>query len=174
MRFCTSPSGVTTISRMRFSDRRRNSMCLKVITRRGVITTPANCVSCDSRLDAVWITRCGLSGSSWLLDLVQVLRLQLPDHEQGVDEEAVAGGRRHAPGGGVRAGDEAELLEIGHHVADGGGRKIEPGVARQGARADRLAFGNVALDQRLEQDLGALVQHGNHCTLGACRSVALR
>ena len=32
-------------------------------TRIHQITTPANWVSCDSRLDAVWITRCGLSGS---------------------------------------------------------------------------------------------------------------
>src|SRR5437762_1269724 len=42
MRFCTSPSGVTTMSRTRFSESRRNSMWRKVrARRRGVITTPA-------------------------------------------------------------------------------------------------------------------------------------
>jgi hypothetical protein len=65
IRFCTSPSGVTTISRMRFSESLRNSMCRNVTARRlGVITTPANCVSCESRFDAAWMTRCGLSGCS--------------------------------------------------------------------------------------------------------------
>ena len=80
--------------------------------------------------------------------------------EQRVDEEAVAARRRHAAGRGVRAGDEAELLEVGHHVADRGGRKIEPGVLRQRARADRLALGDVALDQASSAGFGALVEHG--------------
>ena len=44
------------------------------------------------------------------------------------------------------------------------GRKIEPGILRQGARADRLALGDVALDQRLEQDLRALVEHEDDST----------
>src|ERR1044071_9612494 len=61
----------------------------------------------------------------------------------------------------VGARYKAHHLEIGHRVADRGGRKIEPGILRQRARADRLAFGNVALDQGLEQDLGALVEHGS-------------
>ena len=52
------------------------------------------------------------------------------------------------------------------------GERSRPGVARQRARADRLALGDVALDKRLEQDLGALVEHAIHCTLGACPSYA--
>src|SRR5436190_13638343 len=98
---------------------------------------------------------------------LQRLRFQRLDDEQRVDEEAVAERRRHARGGGVRARDEAELFEIRHHVGNRRGREIEPGVLRKRARAGRLAFGAVALDQRLEQDLGALVEHAIHCTLGA-------
>ena len=86
-------------------------------------------------------------GVQLALELVQLARLERLDHQQRVDEEAVAARRRHAAGGGVRARDEAQLLEVGHHVADRGGRQIEPGVLRQRARADRLAVGDVALDQ---------------------------
>ena len=56
IRFSTSPRGVTRISRTRWSDRRRNSRCRKpASTLRGVITTPANCVSCDNSEAAVEI-----------------------------------------------------------------------------------------------------------------------
>src|ERR1051326_3791140 len=95
------------------------------------------------------------------LELLQLARLELLHDEQGVDEEAIAERRRHAAGRRVGARDEAHLLEIGHRVADRGGRKNEPRIVRRRARADRLAFGNVALDQGLEQDLGALVEHGS-------------
>jgi hypothetical protein len=53
--------------------------------------------------------------------------------EQAVDEEAVAARRRHTPGRGVRAGDEAHFFQVGHDVAHGGRRKLQPGVFRQGA-----------------------------------------
>ena len=39
------------------------------------------------------------------------------------------------------------------------GDSSRPDGARQRARADRLAVGDVALDQGLQQDLGALVEH---------------
>ena len=55
---------------------------------------------------------------------------------------------------------EAELFQVGHHVADRRGRKVQSGVARQGARTHRLALGDVALDQRLQQVLRAFVEHG--------------
>jgi len=58
MRFCTSPSGVTMISRMRFSDSRMNSICLNTWLRRGVSTTPANCDRFDSTLAAAATTFC--------------------------------------------------------------------------------------------------------------------
>ena len=39
------------------------------------------------------------------------------------------------------------------------GDRSRPEIARQRARAHRLALGDVALDQRLEQDLGATIEH---------------
>src|SRR5581483_9701533 len=65
----------------------------------------------------------------------------------------------------MRACDQSHVLEIGHHVADRGGRQIEPRVLGKRARADRLALGDVSLNQGLEQDLRALVEHAIHCTL---------
>jgi hypothetical protein len=50
-----------------------------------------------------------------------------------------------------------QLFQVGHDVADGGGTQIQAGVARQRARTDRLAVADVALDQKLQQVLGALV-----------------
>ena len=61
----------------------------------------------------------------------------------------------------VRARDEAHLLEICHDVADARGREVEPGIFGQGARADRLAVGDVALHQRFQQQLGAFVERGD-------------
>ena len=87
-----------------------------------------------------------------------------PRSEHGVDKEAVAPRRGHAPGRGMRAGDQAHLLEVGHNVADGGRRKLQPRRTRQGSRTYRLAVGDVAFDQGLEQGSCALVQHGFHCT----------
>ncbi len=75
--------------------------------------------------------------------------------EQRVDEEAIALVGRHAPGGGVRGADEAELLEVGHDVAHGRGGELQPRLARQRARADRLAVADVGLDERRQQPAGA-------------------
>ena len=41
--------------------------------------------------------------------------------EHGVDKQAVAPGRGHPACRGVGAGNQAQLLQIGHHIANGGG-----------------------------------------------------
>ena len=105
----------------------------------------------DERLRAV-------GGELAFESLISPFVERLDDH-QAVDEEAVALRRGHASGRRVRAGDEAHLLEVGHHVADRRRRQLEARLPRQRARADRLAVGDVALDQRLEQVLRARVQH---------------
>src|SRR6266699_6430947 len=79
--------------------------------------------------------------------------------EQRVDEKPVAARGGNPSRRGMRARDEAELREVGHHIADRGRTQVQPREARQRARADRLAFGDIALDQGLEQDLRATVQH---------------
>ena len=87
--------------------------------------------------------------SSWLQ------RLQL---EQRVDEEAVALVGGDAAGRGMRRGHEAQILQIRHDVADRGRGQTQARIARQRARADRLTVADVALDERLQQQLGPLVE----------------
>src|SRR6266513_2471994 len=108
------------------------------------------------------------------LEAIQLARLERLHHQQRIDEEAVPRRSRHAAGRGVRTGDESHVLQVRHHVADRRRRQVEPGVLRQRARADRLALGDVALDQGLEQDLRALVEHENHCTLDRMPHAAVR
>src|SRR5262249_51691749 len=62
--------------------------------------------------------------------------------------------------GGVRRIDEAELLEVGHHVAHRGGRQRRGDQAGDIARADRLAGGEVALDDLAEDVARALTELG--------------
>ena len=63
-------------------------------------------------------------------------------------------------------GNETQVLEIRHDVANGGGTQIESGLARQGTRADRLSLAGIAFDQRPQHVLGAVgkltvhVRHG--------------
>jgi len=70
----------------------------------------------------------GHVGEQCALDLGNMLWVERPDGQQRVDEQPVAARRRHAAGRGMRAGDEAHLLEIGHHVADRRRRQLEAGI----------------------------------------------
>src|SRR5438445_12144961 len=69
-----------------------------------------------------------------------------------IDEETISAVGRNAPGRGVRLLQVAEVFEIGHDVAQAGGREAEPARFRQRARADRLA-GRDVLHDDLSQDL---------------------
>jgi hypothetical protein len=79
--------------------------------------------------------------------------------QHGVDEQAVAARGGDAAGGGVGAGDQAEVFQVGHHVAHGGRRQLDAGGARKCARANRLAVGYVPFHQGFEQQLGAVIEH---------------
>ncbi len=105
------------------------------------------------------------------MDLALLERLH--DH-QAVDEEPVALRRRNAAGRRVRARDVAQLLEVRHHVADRRRRQLEARLLRQHARADRLPVDDVALDERLQQMLGAGIQHADHFTDAGAESAADR
>jgi hypothetical protein len=58
----------------------------------------------------------------------------------------------------VRRGDQAELFEIGHHVAQRGRAQAQTQIARQRLAADRPAVGHVMLDQPAQQALGAFAE----------------
>src|SRR6185436_11075674 len=93
-------------------------------------------------------------------ELVEFVVVERLDREERVDEEAIAARRRYAARGRVWARDETHFLEVRHYVADARGREVETRHPRQRARAHRLAVGDVALDQRLEQRLRAFVKRG--------------
>ena len=83
---------------------------------------------------------------------------EVADLHQRIDEEAQAELGRQPAGRGMRRIDQAELLEVRHHVADRGGRQRHREDARQIARADRLAGRQVALDDLAENLARALVE----------------
>ena len=71
-------------------------------------------------------------------------RLLALEHLLGV--EAVAGFGRDPAGRGVRMREQAERLELGELAADGRRRDAEAGALDERLRADRLAGGDVLLD----------------------------
>jgi hypothetical protein len=88
---------------------------------RGAITTPTNCDRLDSRLAALEMTFCGWSGA------------RLCDAQDGhaarsawCPQTAVATRSRNAPRRGMGADDQAQLLQVRHHIADGGRRQFQP------------------------------------------------
>ena len=86
-------------------------------------------------------------------------RGQRLDLGEPVDEEAVALVGGDAPGAGVRLGDQPLLLERGHVVADRGGRDTQAVPLDEGLAADRLAGGDVVLDDRAEHGEPAVLLH---------------
>ena len=106
-------------------------------------TTPAP----RDRPESAWLAsastlstvRAGVAGLDLRLDLPALVGRQVADLEERVDEEAEAEFGRQPPGRGVRRVDQAELLEVGHDVADRGRRQRHRQDAADVARADRLA-----------------------------------
>ena len=89
------------------------------------------------------------------LDVDTVQRLDL---QQAVDEKPVALRGRYASGRRMRRGDQTQILQIRHHVADRRRAEIELRIAGERLRADGLAVANETLDQYLQQVLGAFVR----------------
>src|ERR1700729_887448 len=58
----------------------------------------------------------------------------------------------------MRRGHESQILEVRHNVADRRRGQGETGITRQCTRAHRLSVADIALDQRLEQELCPLTE----------------
>ena len=100
----------------------------------------------------------GRIGAEPALDLLDLLVVQGLELEQGVDEEAVALVGGYASGRGVRRGDEAQIFQVGHDIANGGRGEAQARIARQGPRTDGLPVANIILDQGFEQQLRPLIE----------------
>ncbi len=79
-------------------------------------------------------------------DLPPLVGIDVADLHQRIDEQPQALFGRQPAGGGVRRIDEAERLEVRHHVADRCRRQVDRQEARQVAGADRLAGGEIGFD----------------------------
>ena len=78
---------------------------------------------------------------------------RLPGAEHAVDDVAVAGVGRHAPGRDVRMGEQAVLLEQREFVAHRRGPAVELGVGGDRSRGDRLAGAQVVVDDLAQNPL---------------------
>ena len=91
-----------------------------------------------------------------LLDLTLVQRAYM---QQTVDEEAQPAIGGNAPGRRMRRPNQAMPLELGEHVAHGGGTDFDPGLRGKATRRHRRALGNIVLHQQLEDPLGARIEN---------------
>ena len=78
-----------------------------------------------------------------------------------VDEHPQALFGRHAPGAGMRRGEQTQPLQLAQHRADRGGREVQPALAAQGLGANRLAAIEIALDHHAENLARTFGQVGN-------------
>ena len=89
------------------------------------------------------------------------LRLgEIAELHQRIDEKPQAQFGRQPPGRGMRRVDQAELLEVRHHVADRGRRQRHGDQARNVARADGFAGRQIALDDLAKDIPRTLVELG--------------
>src|SRR6185437_2934723 len=85
-----------------------------------------------------------------VFELMDFYQIQGLDYQQRIDKEAIAPVSRYTPCRSMRAGDKTHFLKISHHVANGGGAKVQPGEFGKRAGTYRLALADIPLDQSLK------------------------
>src|SRR6202011_1240782 len=99
-------------------------------------------------------------GSKLALDRLPLRFGEIANLHQGVDEKSQTKFGGQPAGGSMRRVDQAELLEIGHHVADRGRRQRHRDQARNVARTDGFAGREITLDDLTKYVPRALVELG--------------
>ena len=74
-----------------------------------------------------------------------------------VHKQAVSARGRYASSRGVRASNKPQHFQIGHDIANGGGREFNAGGSGKGARSDGLPVGYIAFNQCFQEQFGAIV-----------------
>ena len=164
-RFSTSPFCDTSTASALVGSSWMNSICFSATSFLAASTRPAP----RDMPDSIWLASVSICSSDGAvagsldlrLDDAALLVGEVAELHEGVDEEAQALLRRQPAGRDMRRVDEAEMLEVAHHVADGGRRQRRRQHARQVARADRLAV----LADRYRRCAGK-------CRASACRAIA--
>ena len=162
-RFSTWPDWVTVTTSARPGPRLTNSMCFSGCSVLGAMTTPAQRDRPDNSVVACSSASVTLRPTvrAARLDALALVLGEVADFQQAVDEQAQPGIGRQAAGRGVRGVEQAEVLQVGHDVADGGGRQGLGELAGQRPRAHRLAGLDIALDDVPQHLARALVQLGD-------------
>ena len=131
-RFSTLPSAPTSTASAWRGDSGTKPSWRSTGSRFGTRTMPAQADRPDSAaVAAASASSIGPPRSSRRLDRRALLGARLGRLHHAVDEQPQPALGRHPPGRGVRMGEQAELLEILHDVADRGRRQVD---ARQPAR----------------------------------------
>ena len=92
------------------------------------------------------------------VDLLALGHVQVADLKQAIDEHPQPLLRRDAPGADMGAAQQAQILQILHHVADGRRRDLLAHHPGQAARAHGLAGVQIAFDHAAEHLARAVVQ----------------
>jgi hypothetical protein len=140
---------ITTITTCGCSDSTSMWRIVEVFDR-GAETTASRLVTCES---VSVVTRIASSTSRRISDssIRRSGAVPLPGGEQAIDDVAVTGVGGHAPGRGVRMGEQPELLEQRQFVADVDGPQSSSGSAAIALDATGCPGSQVVLDH-LAQD----------------------
>jgi hypothetical protein len=109
----------------------------------------------------------GSAGGDAALDEVPVPGVGIPESDEGIDVEAVGPVGRHPAGGGVRLLQEAQILQVGHDVAQCGGGDLETAGAGELLAPHRATRGDVLADDRVENVAGPIGKRLGHIPLTA-------
>src|SRR5690606_20926796 len=91
-------------------------------------------------------------------DPAPLLVRQVSQFHEGIDKEAQTLLRWQAARRDVRRIDQAQLLQIAHHIADGSRRERRRQKTRERTRADRLAVPKVGIYDTTEDVARTLVE----------------
>ncbi len=86
------------------------------------------------------------------------IRRQVAHFHESIDKETQTDLGWQTPGGNMRCIDEAKMLKVTHHIANGSRRKTVRQQARQVARPDRIAIIEVTVDDQPENIARPLVE----------------
>ena len=95
-----------------------------------------------------------------LLDRLPLGFAEIANLHQGIDKKSQSEFRRQPASRCVRGIDQTELFQIRHHVADRGRRQRNRDQARNVARTNRFAGGQIALDDLPEDLARPLIELG--------------
>ena len=135
-------------------------MWRKVVSVFGAVTRPAQWDRPGQKRGRLFqhLRQAAPCGHAPGLDPAALVFGQIAALQQPVNEQAQTVLRGQTTRRGVGRIEQPQILQVGHHVADGGRRQRNAHAPGQGPRADRLPGFHVALDDRPEHVAGTGVQ----------------